>query len=72
VLKEWIPAWAPSFTAIAFVGMMLVTRVAVKDNYRDSNEMETNVKHSRQDLRLIAYLLAAILVMLGIIADRIH
>ena len=27
---------------------------------------------ARQDLRLIAYALAAILVMLGIIADRIH
>jgi hypothetical protein len=38
----------------------------------DSDDIETNTKHARQDLRLIAYILAAILFMLGIVADRIH
>jgi formate hydrogenlyase subunit 4 len=38
----------------------------------DPDDIETNTKHARQDLRLIAYILAAILFMLGIVADRIH
>jgi hypothetical protein len=28
--------------------------------------------HVRQELRLVAFLLAAVIVMLGVIADRIH
>jgi hypothetical protein len=37
----------------------------------DPEDVATNIRHSRQDLRLIAYLLFAILVALGVIADRI-
>jgi hypothetical protein len=33
---------------------------------------ETNIRHSRQDLRLIAWLLAAVLIVLGIIADCLY
>jgi hypothetical protein len=72
VLKDWGLSTLPVFTICAFVGMMLIGRAAAKDNYRDSGEMDINIKQSRQDLRLIAYLLGAILVMLGIIADRLH
>jgi hypothetical protein len=35
-------------------------------------ELRQSIVHSRQDLRLIAYGMAAIIVMLGIIADKIH
>jgi hypothetical protein len=28
--------------------------------------------HARQDIKLVAFMLGAILLMLGIIADRIH
>ena len=38
----------------------------------DKEDMETNTRHAHQDLRLVAYLLGAILVTLGIIADRLH
>ena len=31
-----------------------------------------SILHSRQDLKLIAFILLGILFMLGIIADRIH
>jgi hypothetical protein len=72
MLKDWGLSTWPIFTICAFVGMTLIARAAAKDNYRDSDEMDINIKHSRQDLRLIAYLLGAILVMLGIIADRLH
>jgi hypothetical protein len=36
-----------------------------------SLDSETNIRHSRQDLRLIAFLLFAILMMLGVIADHL-
>jgi hypothetical protein len=38
----------------------------------DSDDAAEHIKHSRQDLRLIAYLLFGILLLLGIIADRVH
>ena len=39
---------------------------------RDGDEMEENIKHSRQDLRLIAYLLVVIAVLLGMITEKIY
>jgi hypothetical protein len=45
---------------------------AVSQARTDSNEATTNIKHSRQDLRLIAYLLGGVLIMLGVIADKLH
>ena len=38
----------------------------------DDDIVRQNVVFARRDLRLIAWMLAAMLVMLGIIADRIH
>jgi hypothetical protein len=38
----------------------------------DDDLVRQSVVFARRDLRLIAWVLAAILVMLGIIADRIH
>ena len=38
----------------------------------DDDLVRQSVVFVRRDLRLIAWVLAAILVMLGIIADRIH
>jgi hypothetical protein len=35
-------------------------------------EVRQSVLHARQDLKLIAFLLGAILVMLGVIADKVH
>jgi len=44
-----------------------VPPVAVEDDY-----LRERVLFIREDIRLVAYLLMAVLVMLGIIADRIH
>lgn len=66
------------FTALACVAFAVIgyisDKMAQSDPYGKGFEEDTStyIRHSRQDLRLIAYLLAAILVMLGIIADRIH
>jgi hypothetical protein len=38
----------------------------------DDDVVRQTVVFARRDLRLVAWVLAAILVMLGIIADRIH
>jgi hypothetical protein len=60
------------FTVLAIVGGSIIAWQASRDQSADTDEVQRNVKHSRQDLRLIAYLLFAILVMLGIVADRLH
>lgn len=69
------------FTTIAFFGLAaiawIVTRQQAKESghrpgFFDDDRVRESVVHARQDLRLIAYLLAGIVVMLGIIADRIH
>jgi hypothetical protein len=38
----------------------------------DSDQVEVNIKHSRQDLRAVVYLLDLMVVLLGIIADLLH
>jgi len=69
------------FTLIAFLGVAgigwQVTKMQDKDIARvpgifDDDIVRESVVHSRQDFRLIAYLLSGIVIMLGIIADRIH
>jgi len=66
------------FTAIGFLGMLLIAWVADRTNKKDPatrndpKELGEMIRYSRQDLRLIAWLLAAILVMLGVVADRLH
>jgi hypothetical protein len=66
------------FAGIACAALIVIgvtaTSVNEKDvpNERLDRALTEYARHSRQDLRLIAYLLAAILVMLGIIADRLH
>jgi hypothetical protein len=61
------------FTLLAFGTLAGAGWVAARRQRFDNvDNQDVNILQSRQDLRLIAYLLAAILVALGIIADRIH
>lgn len=69
------------FTMIAFFGVagicMIVERKQKNDLIRipgtfDDDTVRESIVHARQDLRLVAYLLMGIIVMLGFIADRIH
>jgi hypothetical protein len=69
------------FTVIASVAVLAITywtdRLSDKEAVQrsmvfDDDIVRQNVIFARRDLRLIAWMLAAMLVMLGIIADRIH
>lgn len=60
------------FTALSLFGLVGIAFLVMRDNAKDPTGKDEHVRHIRQDIRLAAYLLAAILVMLGIIADRIH
>lgn len=69
------------FTVGAFVLMLVIAKASSRMNnkglpspasvYSEEEVMEA-VVHSRQDLRLIAFLLGGILIMLGVVADRLH
>lgn len=59
------------FTALAFGAIGIVSFYVDKRNLSDPENAQENIKHSRQDLRFIAYLLALIAVLLGVIADRL-
>jgi hypothetical protein len=60
------------FTILAIACLVAVFVVIERRQDRDTDDMTTNTKHSRQDLRLIAYLLCVVVLLLGVIADRIH
>lgn len=42
------------------------------DRYNDAELARVVALHVRQDLKLIVFLLAAVIVALGVVADRIH
>ena len=60
------------FTIIVCLALGFIGWFAKREQKQDTDNAAINIRHSRQDLRLIAYLLTGILVMLGVIADRIH
>jgi hypothetical protein len=68
------------YTVIAFAAVGTLAfwsdRSSTKEQKRPFNFDDALVRQSvvfaRQDSRLIVYLLAAILLMLGVIADRLH
>jgi hypothetical protein len=60
------------FTGLSFVALIGIGLLVARANTKDLADKDEQPRHIRQDLRLTVYLLAAILIMLGIIADRIH
>lgn len=60
------------FTVLAFIGITLIAWKVSRKQDDDTDNLEINTMQVRQDMRLVAYLLAGILVMLGVISDRIH
>jgi hypothetical protein len=69
------------FTVIASVAVVAITywtdRLSDKEAIQrptvfDDDIVRQGVIFARRDLRLIAWMLAAMLIMLGIIADRMH
>jgi hypothetical protein len=60
------------FTLIGIGMIVVVGFVADREQRKDSGGTDDNIRHTRQDTRAVVWLLAAVVVMLGIIADRVH
>lgn len=67
------------FTTSAFFMVGVLSWYAGRMNAQDRRDatlandgIQSTVSQTRQDIKLIAFLLAGVIVMLGIIADRIH
>ena len=64
------------FTVIALFAVGGVALFANRQQHFSTDDMQINAKQIRQELRqelrVVAYLLAGIVILLGIIADRIH
>ena len=65
MLKDYVPTFFLNYTFMAFALLVALGIGAVSQANTDSEETATNIKHGRQDLRLIAYLLGGVLIMLG-------
>jgi hypothetical protein len=57
------------FTIGAFAIIVLVGAITQRTQRGDSDQVELNIKHARQDIRVVVFLLGFILIMLGVIAD---
>jgi hypothetical protein len=66
------------FTFGAFVLMSAIAWYAGRKNESDRSRYDSDdrlwplVLHIRQDLKLVAFLLAGVIIMLGVVADRLH
>jgi hypothetical protein len=60
------------FTAIGCGILVLVGFLANREQSKDSGSTDDYIRYTRQDIRMVVWLLGAVVVMLGIIADRIH
>jgi hypothetical protein len=60
------------FTLISVGLIILVGFLANREQSKDSGGTEDYIRYTRQDTRAVAWLLAAAVIMLGVIADRIH
>lgn len=67
-----------AFLLLAAVGLYVMRannkdlKQFYKDYPRDDDQVRSVILHIRQDLRLMVYLFGAVLIALGIIADRMH
>jgi len=71
--------YAPIFTIVVLLAIGVIARQTQKSILREKvsddigeNEVRQSIINSREDIKLIAFLLAAILLMLGIIADILY
>jgi hypothetical protein len=60
------------FTFIGIGMIVVVAFLSKREQSKDIGNTDDYIRHTRQDIRLMAWLLAATVVMLGIIADRIQ
>jgi heme A synthase len=57
------------FTTIDFIGAAALAWLSSRGDFNDPRDPDTLALHTRQDLRLISYLLMGVIIMLGIVAD---
>jgi len=60
------------FTMIGVGLVVLLAFLANREQNKDSGSTDDNIRYTRQDIRMVVWLLGAVVVMLGIVADRIH
>ena len=60
------------FTSIGCGILVLLGFLANRQQNKDSGSTDDYIKYTRQDIRMVVWLLGAVVVMLSIIADRIH
>jgi hypothetical protein len=60
------------FTIIAFFAVAGVALFANRRQRFNTDNVQINAKYMRQELRVIAYLLAGVVILLGVIADKIQ
>lgn len=60
------------FTLVG-IGMIVILAVlANREQGKDNGSTDDFIRYTRQDIRMVVWLIAGVVVMLGIIADRIH
>ncbi len=60
------------FTLIGIGMIVVVAFLSNREQSKDSGGTDDYIRHTRQDIRTMTWLVAAVIVMLGIIADRIQ
>jgi hypothetical protein len=60
------------FTFIGIAMIVLVAFLSKREQSKDIGSTDDYIRYTRQDIRLLTWLLAATVIMLGIIADRIQ
>ena len=60
------------FTLIALFAIAGVALFANRQQRLSTDNLRVNAKQIRQELRVIAYLLAGVVILLGVIADKIQ
>jgi hypothetical protein len=60
------------FTLIGIGTIVVVAFLSNRQQSKDSGSTDDYIRYTRQDIRAVAWLLAAVVFMLGLIADRIQ
>jgi threonine/homoserine/homoserine lactone efflux protein len=68
----WYMVMTYLFTVIAFFVVGGVALFANRQQRFSTDDVQINARHMRQELRVIAYLLAGVVILLGVIADKIQ
>jgi hypothetical protein len=66
------PRESAVFTSIGIGIVVLVAFLSNREQSKDNGSTDDYIRYARQDIRLMVWLLAAVVVMLGVIADRIN